>query len=83
MKLLPITKEQLEKGKYYYVKHREGGDETIALCDIETMKTDYENEFELVDCEPYPVFWIIGGEFHFDIDQFEGIWGPIEFELSK
>lgn len=79
--LLPrVSPEDLVEGKWYVVKHKPGynnGGITIAECDMETMSLRYQDGVEAVECEPFPVFWIVGGEHHFVAQFFESIWGPL------
>lgn len=84
-KLPRVSPDDLVEGEWYVVKYRpehNGGETAIALCDMETLVYDEVAE-DWVECEPFPVFWIVGGEHHYKAQFFAAIWGPIpNFELE-
>lgn len=81
--LPPVSPEDLVEGEWYVVKNRQdhGGKLTVAQCDMETMRFD-EKECEMIDCDPYPVLWIVGAEFHFRPERFDSIYGPLRFKIG-
>ena len=69
--------------KWYAARYREdhGGEVTLVKVSIETDRTNMET-FELEVCDPYPVFWVTGNDYHTDAELFTEFWGPLEWRLE-